>query len=223
MVWLPPPIHVPSDQIDTHLFPGASVSPQAVPEVDSWSLQEFFGLTSSSARDVVLITIDFANLANIKIDLLRNLDSEVGLAILNTKDINLDSLSSAKLISTYSFASGSSDYQERAREKFLFGESVALTQNDMLERVKPLIPPNRQVVFIGHSIRTDLRASSVRPFKRTKSRDRSYALLGLAKDIKNIEFVPAYDSPTSKYVIDIARRLIVTHKCLLMFNSRESL
>jgi hypothetical protein len=58
----------------------------------------------------------------------------VGIAILDTRDFN--SVPSTELISTYNFASGSSDYQERARKRFRFGESVAITQNNMLKSVK---------------------------------------------------------------------------------------
>lgn len=85
----------------------------------------------------------------------QNLDSEVRLAILDTRDF--DSMPSTKLISTYSFASGSSAYQERARKKFLFGEPVPITQNGML-KIMSLVPPDRKVTFIGHDIQHDLRA-----------------------------------------------------------------
>jgi hypothetical protein len=83
------------------------------------------------------------------------LDSEVGLVILDARD--LDSMSSTKLIATYNFASGSLNYQERATKKFLFGETVALTQNDMLRSIRSLVPTDRQVIFVGHDIQNDLR------------------------------------------------------------------
>lgn len=86
----------------------------------------------------------------------QNLDSEVGVAILDTGDF--DSVPSTKLISADSFASGSSDYQERARNGFLFGESIHITQNDMLKSITSLMPPDQIVIFIGHDIRHDLRA-----------------------------------------------------------------
>jgi hypothetical protein len=104
-----------SDQIDTRLLLGASRL-QAFPEVDSRSSQELFGLTSCSASNVVFIAIDFESIANIQIHLSRNLDSEVGLAVLDTTDFKFDSSVPAELISTYSFALGSSGYQERAEK-----------------------------------------------------------------------------------------------------------
>ena len=57
-------------------------------------------------------------------------------------------ISSTKLIATYNFASGSLNYQERARKRFLFGETVALTQNDMLKSIRSLVPTDRQVIFV---------------------------------------------------------------------------
>jgi hypothetical protein len=135
-------------QVDTCPLLRVSVTPRAFAKVDSQPLQELFGLTASSVCDVVLIAINFENVANIQRDLSQNLDSEVGLAVLDTRDFG--SMSSAGLISTYNFASGSSDYQERARKKFLFGESVAITQNNMLKSIEFLVPPDRRVVFVGH-------------------------------------------------------------------------
>jgi hypothetical protein len=99
-----------SDQIDTRLLLGASRL-QAFPELDSRSLQELFGLTRCSASNVVFIAIDFESIANIQIHLSRNLDSEVGLAILVRTDFKFDSF-----ISTYDFALGSSGYQQRAEK-----------------------------------------------------------------------------------------------------------
>lgn len=152
----------PSEQADTRPLLGASVTPRAFADVDSRPLQQLLGLTTSSVCNIVFIAIDFENIANIQRDLSQNLDSEVGLAILDTRDF--DSVPSTKLISTYNFASGSSDYQERARKKFLFGESIAIIQNNMLKSVKSLVPPDRQVVFVGHDIQHDLRALDLLDF-----------------------------------------------------------
>jgi hypothetical protein len=146
----------PSEQVDTRPLLGASVTPRAFAEVDSRPVQELLGLTTNSVCNFVFVAIDFENIANIQRDLSQNLDSEVGLAILDTRDF--DSVPSTELISTYNFASGTSDYQERARKKFLFGESVAITQDNMLKSVKSLVPPDRQVVFVSHDIQHDLRA-----------------------------------------------------------------
>ena len=126
-------------QLDTYPLLGALVTPRAFAKVDSRPLQELFGLPTSSVCNVVFIAIDFENIDNIQRDLSQNLDSEVGLVVLDTRDFH--SMSPAELILTYNFASGSSDYQERARKKFLFGESVTINQNNMLKSIESLIPP----------------------------------------------------------------------------------
>ena len=60
-----------------------------------------------------------------------------------------------------------------------------------------------------------------RRFECTNPRDRIYAFLGLAKDMKDLDLVPDYTSPTSKIFIDVARALIVAHKHLLVFNLKR--
>ena len=94
------------------------------------------------------------------------MDSEVGLAILDTRD--LDRVPSTKLISTYNFASGSPGYQARASKKKLFRKSVAVTQDQMLQSIEALIPRDRQVVFVGHNIQHDLRALDLLGFDFSK-------------------------------------------------------
>jgi len=152
----------PNEEINTRPLLGASGTPEAFAEVDSRPLQELYGLTTNLVCNIVFIAIDFENIANIKKDLSQNLDSEVGLAILDVREF--DSVPSTELISTYNFASGSSDYQERARKTFLFGKSIAITQDDMLESVRSLLPTDRQLVFVGHDIKHDLRALDLLDF-----------------------------------------------------------
>ncbi|CAO2649060.1 Nn.00g100090.m01.CDS01 [Neocucurbitaria sp. VM-36] len=60
-----------------------------------------------------------------------------------------------------------------------------------------------------------------RRFEATVARDRIYAFLGLASDIKSLDLVPDYSSPTSKIFTDTARALIVVHKHLLLFNLKR--
>jgi hypothetical protein len=140
--------------------------PRAFVKADSRPLQELFGLAARSGCNVMFIAIDFENIANIQEDLSQNVNSEVGVAVLDAEDFY--SVSSAELISTYNFASRCSDYQERARKRFLFGESVAITQNDILKSIESLIPRDRQVVFVGHDIRNDLRALDMLDFDFSK-------------------------------------------------------
>ncbi|PQE32075.1 polynucleotidyl transferase protein [Rutstroemia sp. NJR-2017a WRK4] len=134
----------------------ASTTSRAFVKADSRPLQELFGLAAGSACSVVFIAIDFENIPNVQKDLSQNFESEVGVAVLDTED--LSSTSSTELISTYNFATGCSEYQKRARKRFLFGDSVAITQNNLLKSIESLVPRGREVVFVGHDIQNDLRA-----------------------------------------------------------------
>ena len=87
-----------SEKLYTRPLLGASVTPRAFAEVDRRPLLELFGLTTGFNSNIVFVGIEFENFANIKTDLSQNLDSEVRLAILDTKD--LDSVPSTELIST---------------------------------------------------------------------------------------------------------------------------
>ncbi len=54
------------------------------------------------------------------------------------------------------------------QKRFLFGESVATTQNDILRSIESLVPPDRQVVFVSHDIRHNLRALDLLDFDFSK-------------------------------------------------------
>ena len=60
-----------------------------------------------------------------------------------------------------------------------------------------------------------------RRFEATVARHHIYAFLGLASDIKSLDLVPDYSSPTSKIFTDVPRELIVVHKHLLLFNLKR--
>lgn len=132
----------------------------------------------------MFIAIDLKNLANFQKDLSKYLESEIGVAVLDSKD--LYSVPSAELISTYNFASGCPEYQQRARRKFLFGESVAITQTDMIQNIESLLPTGRHIVFLGHDIRHDLRALNLLGFDFSKFSITTLDTKGLSHD----------DSPT---------------------------
>lgn len=74
----------------------------------------------SSYHDPVLIAIDFEGISYIGKVSTRELDTQVGLAILDTRDVI--TLPRNKTISTYNFVTDSREYYHRARLKFLFGK-----------------------------------------------------------------------------------------------------
>jgi hypothetical protein len=131
-------------------------------------LQHFLGLvadpTLPSSQDAVFIAIDFESLHNIKDDLSLDLDCQLGLAILDTRDFeNVAALE--RIISTHNFATGSSKYCDKASKKFLFGKSDRIHQMDMLRHINSLIPPSCTVILLGHGMSHDLRALATLRFE----------------------------------------------------------
>ncbi|KAF3183300.1 hypothetical protein TWF788_005690 [Orbilia oligospora] len=114
------------------------------------TLRELLGLTKSShsalyenTRDDLLITIDCENgFEFTKQDhALAKVNSQLGLAILDPKD-----LSNSTSVST----------------RFIFGESYNLftRKKDLAEKIDSIIPDSRNVILIGHGRRQDLKAFS---------------------------------------------------------------
>ncbi|KAF3911194.1 hypothetical protein AA313_de0209905 [Arthrobotrys entomopaga] len=123
------------------------------------NLLAVLGLTrcsSNESYDTILIAMDFENVHQIiKHDSLEDVDSQIGFAILDTKNL-LDSHSPP--ISTYSFTTGTLKYRQRASQQFLFGRSVGIKKEYLVERIESLFPRSRNIVLIGHDTYLDLQA-----------------------------------------------------------------
>ncbi|MCJ1328290.1 hypothetical protein MMC10_004966 [Thelotrema lepadinum] len=113
---------------------------------------------SSGLSDVIFIAIDFEHLDNIETGFAQGSNCQVGLAILDTKDINADQVSPDKLISTYNFSTGSLKYHTKASKKFMFGETVRLCTSEIADHIQSLIPSSRNTVFVGHGVKSDIKA-----------------------------------------------------------------
>ncbi|KAK6535011.1 hypothetical protein TWF281_006309 [Arthrobotrys megalospora] len=127
------------------------------------TLQALLGLThpppsDPDAQDAVLVAVDFENAPQIIQDVsLKNVNSQIGFAILDTKDLSTSSIAD---ISTYSFATGTSNYCQKVSRRFIFGESINEEKKYILEKIQAIIPDSRSVILIGHDIIWDLRALS---------------------------------------------------------------
>ncbi|KAK6521591.1 hypothetical protein TWF506_001803 [Arthrobotrys conoides] len=113
-------------------------------------------------KDAVFVAIDCENASEfMKCNSLENANSQIGLAILDTRDLPGPD-SSIVNISTYNFATGTSKYGKRVSTRFLFGKSYNLcTQKEQLaEQIKNIIPESRNIILVGHAIRQDLMALS---------------------------------------------------------------
>ncbi len=121
-------------------------------------LQQSLGLEPSESRgsdDIVFVAIDFENLRNLQQDLSQNQDSQVGIAILDTRD--LISSPPRDAISTYNFVTGSPSYCAATAKKYLFGETITIHQRNILFNLDSLVPRTRNIVLVGHDVVNDLK------------------------------------------------------------------
>ena len=133
-------------------------------------LQQSLGLQPSEFRgsdEIVFVAIDFEHLSNLQQDLSRNLNSQVGISILDTRD--LISSPPQETISTYNFVTGSPSYCAVATKKFLFGETITIHQRDILSNLESLIPRTRNIVLGGHDVANDLKVLQHLHFDRHTS------------------------------------------------------
>lgn len=106
--------------------------------------------------DVVLfVAIDFENLVDIKGGRTTKLNSQVGVAMLDTKLTSPRSWTAA--MSTVKFVTGSPFYCAAASKKLLFGKALAIHQNDILSNLDALLVRKRKIVLVGHGFRPHLR------------------------------------------------------------------
>jgi hypothetical protein len=118
---------------------------------------------SPQLSDVVLVAIDFENINTIKSGFAQKEDCQIGLAILDTKEINR--MPPDKLISTHNFATGSPSYLSKASKKFMFGETIAISPPNIVNYIQSSIPSARNIVFVGHGIINDLQALQALDFE----------------------------------------------------------
>lgn len=133
-------------------------------------LLQSLGLRSSEFRgsdEIVFVAIDFEHLSNLQQDLNQNLNSQVGISILDTKD--LISSPPQDIISTYNLVTGSPSYCATAKKKFLFGETITIHQRDILFNLESFVPRTRNIVLVGHDIANDPKVLQLLHFDRHTS------------------------------------------------------
>ena len=131
-------------------------------------LREIFGFSQQAAKtsqlsDVVLFSIDFENTNTSKSELAVNPNCQVGIAILDTKQ--LEQVPDEQKIQTYNFASGTPSYVARATRGFVFGKTAVVSPSELADSIYTLIPPNRNIVFVGFATGNELRALQLLDFQ----------------------------------------------------------
>ena len=122
-------------------------------------LQESLGLNTTSSRlehldDVVFVSIDFEHLENIKQGSSQELNSQLGIAMLDTR--NLGTPHSAHAISIRNYVLGSPSYRASIAQRFLFGETLHILREDILTILNDSTPRTRNIVLVGHCFRNDV-------------------------------------------------------------------
>lgn len=128
-------------------------------------LQESLGLGPSESHDLdkpIFVTIDLEYLSNLKQDSSQNLNSQVGVAILDIRDLVSSPPQTA--ISTYNFVTGSPSYCAATTKKYLFGKTTAIHQRNILSNLESLVPRSRNIILVGHDIRNDLQVLQLLDF-----------------------------------------------------------
>lgn len=113
------------------------------------------GCGRGSDTDTALLSIDFENTGNLVNGFSQSDDSQVGIAILNIKDLFAPRLKK-NIISTYNLVTGSPSYISRASKKFLFGESTIIKTTKILKSMQSIIPRDRPIILVGHNVRVEL-------------------------------------------------------------------
>ena len=111
----------------------------------------------------MLLSIDFENTNTSKSKLAVNPNCQVGIAILDTRQ--LEQGPHEQQIQTYNFASGTPSYTARANRVFLFGKTAVVSPSELADSIYSLIPPDRNVVFVGFATANELRALRLLDFQ----------------------------------------------------------
>ena len=112
-------------------------------------LEESLGLTGS--YDGVLVAIDCEHTGNLRNGFRDSQDSQVGLAILDPHDLLVGETETPK-IATHNFVTGSVPYTTKSSERFLFGKAVTVSTGDLLRQIEAVLPQDRDIILIGHSV-----------------------------------------------------------------------
>lgn len=108
---------------------------------------ELTPLSSSELQDIVLIAIDFEHITTIIKKPFEDRNSQVGIAILDTRDIDIW----PPKIKTLNFAVGSKEHHTKVAKSFLFGKTANISRKVMIKAIESRMPRSRCIVLVGHS------------------------------------------------------------------------
>ncbi|KAI2643370.1 hypothetical protein GGS21DRAFT_485885 [Xylaria nigripes] len=115
-------------------------------------------MTASNTRSYpVLISIEFEKADNIRSRFIHGTDCQVGLAILDTRDLD-KSCRVVDHIKMHSFVTGCPKYIHKFSKRLLDGTPIISHPADLPRKVQSLIPENRPIIIIGRGMESKIEA-----------------------------------------------------------------
>ncbi|KAL2213990.1 hypothetical protein CC79DRAFT_1362770 [Sarocladium strictum] len=125
-------------------------------------LHAILGLGSTgpaSAHDAVTISIDFENIEGLATPATNKPPSgQMGLAILDTRDLYASSGDDNDIIASHNFAFGPPEYLATAQKRFIFGDTSVVKQENLAMSLQSLVPVSRNIALVAHGVSNELRA-----------------------------------------------------------------
>ncbi|KIV83258.1 hypothetical protein PV11_05303 [Exophiala sideris] len=116
-----------------------------------------YGRDNVRNRDILVVSIDFEGLQSIMAATTVS-QGQLGIAVLDTRDLSTSLPSSPpieSMITTYNFVTGLPLYCATAARRFLFGETIPIFKQEMLEKLESIIPRTRDIILVGHGFQGD--------------------------------------------------------------------
>ena len=88
-------------------------------------------------------------------------NTQVGISILDTRDLNPPPQENVLTLATYNFVTGSDSYYAASAKRYLWGTPEKILPSDMLNAMnKHVSRPDRNIILVGHGCERDLAALS---------------------------------------------------------------
>jgi DNA polymerase III epsilon subunit-like protein len=119
-------------------------------------LQQLHQLLFSCPLEPIYVAIDFERTGFIINNFSPRSDTQVGISILDTRDLDPPSQKKALKLATYNFVTGSDLYYAESAEKYLWGTSEKISPGSMLKTINKYVRQDRNIVLVGHGFGEDL-------------------------------------------------------------------
>jgi hypothetical protein len=111
---------------------------------------------SDNLYNAIIVAIDFEGTQHILADKSLNRGVQVGLAILDTRDLTYPSTTTNNCISIYNFVAGSAACHKKAKRQFLLGTTVRIALEDMRAAIEACMPRYRNIILVGYDVNNKL-------------------------------------------------------------------